>query len=239
MRKTLVLAAGLITAVGSLLGPGALSAAAATTVPHPSSGLAAPAGQSRPGTLTTHYRTVPLSSIPTAARAAVASTRRGPAARPNSSITIVELINVQYGMCVDANNYGPGAGLDGDSVQLYGCFYDPDNHANQWWIPVDTTQGYTELVSLQYGSKCLDADNSRGFIDGAKLQLWDCFDDSVNHANQWWNYGPPNAVGPLQLLWGGGTKVLDANNYGPTAGQNGDKIQLWRYLATDNQRWYQ
>ena len=234
MRKMFLLALGCVTAIGSLLGPAALGATAASAM----SKAAAPAsGHSRPGAIALHYRTVPLSSIPAAARAALAAIRPHATVRPNDSVTIVEFVNVQYDMCLDANNFGATAGGDGDTVQLYGCFGDAVGHQNQWWIPAQSTNGYTELVNLQY-PKCLDADDSRGLVDGAKVQLWNCFNDSVGHSNQWWNFSL-NSTGTLSVLWGGGVKVLDANDFGPSAGQNGDKIQIWRYLGGDNQFWYE
>jgi hypothetical protein len=239
MRKTLTNALRFTTAVGALAGATALATAPATASPAPKVKVAAPASsQPRPGTFMLHYRRVPLSSIPAASRAAIAGAQPKAAAQPNASVYVAEIVNQQYGMCVDANNYGPTAGQDGDTVQLWGCFNDSIRHANQWWLPAQTTSGYTELVNLQYG-KCLDADDSQGFVDGAKVQLWSCFHDSVNHPNQWWNYGPPSNYTVLPLLWGGGAKVLDANNYGPSAGQNGDKIQIWQYLGGSNQIWLQ
>jgi hypothetical protein len=153
---------------------------------------------------------------------------------------VVEMANGQYqSKCLDANNAGSTAGKNGDKVQLWGCFDDPNGHANQWWVPVQTTLGYTELINFQYQSKCLDADNSQGFVNGAKVQLWDCFNDVTNHPNQWWNFGPDGAFSSLPNRWGNGAKVLDANNAGSTAGQNGDKVQIWAFLGGSNQSWFQ
>lgn len=224
------------TALAAVAFLGVQTAGAATQpgAPTTAAGKEARSAVTSNGGLSLRYRAVPTSSLPAAARGAV----RGVVPNSAANIYVAEIISYQYGKCVDANNYGPTAGRDGDVVQLWSCFHDYVGHPNQWWIPVQTTRGWTELVSLQYG-KCLDADNSRGFVDGARVQLWTCFHDSANHANQWWNYGPPSQATSLPSLWGGGSKVLDVNNAGPTAGQNGDKIQLWGWWGGANQRWYQ
>ncbi|MGW0206369.1 RICIN domain-containing protein [Streptomyces sp. NPDC003233] len=73
----------------------------------------------------------------------------------------------------------------------------------------------------------------------AKVQLWGCFNDSTNHPNQWWQYGPTGEYSTLPSLWGGGAKVLDVNNAGSSAGWDWDKIQIWRYLGGSNQFWHQ
>jgi hypothetical protein len=198
-------------------------------------GPGAPAGAVGPG-LSMRSAFVPTSSLPVALRAEMATARGNLAA----TTLVVEMANGQYpAKCLDANSAGTTAGQNGDKVQLWGCFDDPGSHANQWWVPVQTASGYTELANFQYPSKCLDADNSHGFVDGAKVQLWGCFNDESSHPNQWWNFGPDGFFSVLPNRWGSGAKVLDANNAGTTAGQNGDKVQLWRSLGGANQSWFQ
>ena len=106
-------------------------------------------------------------------------------------------------------------------------------------IPAATNY-IAELVNLDYG-KCVDANNagSTAGHNGDKVQLWGCFDNSSTHPNQWWDYGPTGFYSQLTNLWGGATKVLDANNAGSSGGTNGDKIQIWAYLGGSNQFWLQ
>ena len=94
-----------------------------------------------------------------------------------------------------------------------------------------------ELESAKYPGMCLDANGSGSTAghNGDKVQLWSCFDDQTNHQNQWWGFYSDASVASH---WDGGGKVLDANGSGSTAGQNGDKIQIWDSLGGANQHWF-
>lgn len=236
MRRTVKLAVATIAAMSAMVGIVALTGGSASAATTPTTKVTAPASAQRNvPALSLRLIRVPLSAVPARTRAALPA--HSAAVTPNA-VYVAELVSDQYGKCVDANNAGSTAGQNGDKVQLWGCFNDIANHPNQWWLPAQTTSGYTELVNWQFGL-CLDADNSHGFVNGAKVQLWGCFNDSTNHPNQWWNYGPAGGVSTLPSLWGGGAKVLDVNDAGSTAGQNGDKIQVWQFLGGANQFWAQ
>jgi hypothetical protein len=236
MRKNLRLALAAIAATGAVAGLCALGAGPALAAPRPAA--SAPVSKvvhPGAGQLAFRIEKVKTSSMPARARAAMkAAGLKVPAA----TNYIAELVNLQYGKCVDANDAGSTAGTNGDKVQLWGCFNNSSSHANQWWWPYYTTSGWTELINWQYGL-CLDANSSGGFVNGAKVQLWGCFNNSSTHPNQWWNYGPTGFYSQLTNLWGGATKVLDANNAGSSGGTNGDKIQIWAYLGGSNQFWLQ
>jgi hypothetical protein len=176
-----------------------------------------------------HTMTLAAAAVPAKARAALAKAGIRPA-----DILITEILNGQSGRCLDAPTQA--LGVNGNKIQLWDCFNDPNGHANQWWIPVFTTSGYTEIVNLASGL-CLDADNSRGFVNGARVQEWDCFDDSAGHPNQWWNYGPVGFTTILPNLWGNGGKLLDAATQ--SINRNGTLIQIWQSTGAANQRWLQ
>jgi hypothetical protein len=94
-------------------------------------------------------------------------------------------------------------------------------------------------MSLQYPNMCLDADSSGGFVDGAKVQLWQCINNQHTNPNQWWYFGPAGYT-QLPSMWVDHSKALDANDAGPTGGQNGDKVQIWAMPGHgDNQLWNQ
>jgi hypothetical protein len=232
LPRAAVLAAGALAFALS----GALSAAPAHAAGQPAPKPALH-GTVPPAVLALHQQRVPASAMPAPVRAALKAAHLS--VSPNTTTTVVELVSSAYAnKCVDANNAGPTAGLNGDVVQLWDCFNDQANHPNQWWWALQSNDGYTELINWQYGL-CLDADNSQGFTNGSRVQLWSCFDDRTNHSNQWWNFGPHGFYTALPVTWGSASKVLDVNNYGPTAGQNGDKIQIWDYLGGSNQFWLQ
>jgi hypothetical protein len=189
-----------------------------------------------PGGLTLHPMEVPLTSLPAATQKAMRAQGKVTA---QDTIVGYQIVNDKYNKCLDANGSGPTAGQNRDKVQLWDCIANPSK-LNQGWVPWQRTNGYTELVNLEYTdpAMCLDVDTSGGFVNGAKVQLWHCFGDDTNHQNQWWNYALGSNT-PIPVRWNGGTKVLDANVSGPTAGQNGDQVQVWDYLDVDQQFWYQ
>jgi hypothetical protein len=187
------------------------------------------------GNLVLREKQVPVSQMPAAVKAAAEAGHL--TVRPNTSTSVVELVSQAYGKCVDANTGGATAGQNGDVVQLWDCYNDSTNNPNQWWWAAQTDHGWTELINWQYGL-CLDADNGQGFVNGAKVQLWQCYFNSITNPNQWWDFGPHGQYTGLPIMWGTG-KVLDVNDVGPSAGQNGDKIQIWDFLSGSNQYWLQ
>lgn len=138
-------------------------------------------------------------------------------------------------LCLDAKTQD--GGVNGNTVQLFTCL--GTSQPNQFWWPRTTTHGFTELVNVAYQSKCLDADNAGGLTVGHKVQLWDCFNDSLSHANQWWDFGPGDGVTYTALpnLANSASFVLDAATQ--TIG-NGGKVQIWTFSAgASNQLWRQ
>lgn len=226
MRASLALAAG-ATALAVTAGLTALSAGTAAAAS--GAGPAKPAPVAKPTSGDT--RAVPLSSISPALRqqAAAAHLSLGAKAAPAGYVYIVQMRSQMYSSsCVDANNYGPSAGNDRDIVQLWHCYNDSVNHPNQWWIPVQSLSGYTELANYQYQGECLDADSSHGFQNGSQVQLWHCINNETTNSNQWWDYGPyESGYSVLPVDWNNNYRYLDVNDAGPSAGADGDKIQIW------------
>jgi len=164
----------------------------------------------------------------------------GLAVRPNSIPSGAEVFQLRNGanqnLCLDAKTQD--GGVDGNTVQLFTCL--GTGQPNQFWWPRSwTTPGhdvYTELVNVAYQTKCLDADNVGGLAAGRKVQLWNCFDDSVNHANQWWLFGPGDNASYTTLPNKGGGFNLDAATQ--TIG-NGGRVQIWTPTGASNQNWRQ
>jgi hypothetical protein len=211
-------AAAILAAAGSVF----VGAAAASAAPL----AAAPAA---PRSTAAHTMTLSAEAVPAKTRATLAKAGVRPA-----GFLVTEIRNEQSGRCLDAPTQQ--LGIDGNKIQLWDCFNDIKAHGNQWWIPVFTTSGYTEIVNVASGL-CLDADNSRGFVNGAIVQEWACFDDSTGHPNQWWNYGPIGFSTILPNLWGSGAKLLDAATQ--SIDRNGTLVQIWQSLGAANQRWLQ
>jgi hypothetical protein len=198
-----------------------------------------------PGGLSLRWATVSLADLPAAARqrlAASTALNPGDDCRPGPCL-VLELVNQQNNRCLDAATQNINS--NGDKVQMWDCFNDRFNHPNQWWLALNVLEeneyaGSTQLINAQSGL-CLDVDNSRGFVNGAKVQLWQCFDDAGSHPNQWWSFGPHTVPVqtylPLGTLWGGDTKVLDAATQ--QINQNGGYVQIWQYLNGVNQHWLQ
>jgi|GEM_PF-3915423 len=216
----------------ALAGVAAAAVLAVGTSMVPTTAVASPTPAAAGG-LTPRAVPIPVSSLSTTAQAALRAQGRVTA---SDVIWGYRLVNTAYGKCLDANASGSTAGQNGDKVQLWDC----NGADNQYWVPWQTTSGYTELVNLKWTdpAMCLDVDTSQGFVNGAKVQLWHCYGDDVSHQNQWWNYLAGSKTA-LPSLWRGGSKVLDANGSGPSAGQNGDKVQIWDSLGGDNQIWPQ
>jgi hypothetical protein len=243
MRGKRTIAALATAMLGMLIGIGLLAA------PATAAAAAKPTAATRPltqpawvvNTPSPHRVAVKGSQLPASVAATVRSANL--TVSPQATYYIVDLLNQRYQKCTDANNAGSTAGQNGDKVQLWGCFNDSVNHANQWWfamvLPPSGGTVWTEIVNWQYGSKCLDARNNGGFVDGAPVQLYTCLNNATTNPNQYWDYGPVGGYTQLTSLWGNQSKVLDVNDAGSTAGQDGDKIQVWQYLGGTNQFFYQ
>ncbi|HEX4724972.1 MAG TPA: RICIN domain-containing protein [Pseudonocardiaceae bacterium] len=157
-----------------------------------------------------------------------------PGAIPPGSEVFQLRNGANHNLCLDAKTQD--GGVNGNTVQLFTCL--GTGQLNQFWWPRTTTNGFTELVNVAYQSKCLDADNAGGLAVGKKVQLWDCFNDSVGHASQWWDFGPGDGATftTLPNLGGNGSFVLDAATQ--TIG-NGGRVQIWTFNGGNNQFWRQ
>lgn len=140
-----------------------------------------------------------------------------------------EIRNTADNLCLDANDLGPTAGRNGDTVQLWTCY----GGANQSWIPIPHGSGVVWLANAMYPTKCLNADNIGGLAPGHRVQLWDCYDSP----NEQWNVAGLLGNGPNQPLFleaNSQTFALDANKYHLG---NGDNVQIWSFYGANNQRW--
>lgn len=128
---------------------------------------------------------------------------------------------------------GPTAGHDGDKVQLWDCFNDAAQHANQFWIPVEEPGGFEALYNALYQNKVLDADDAGGLSNGKHVQLWDYF--SSNNTNQLWAFDAWYNGETSYLILSDRDFVLDA-----TAQHigDGDQVQIYQPLDGANQFWY-
>lgn len=229
-------AATALLLAGALLTPATEAAAAPTGqggTDRPATTPKAPAGSG----LRARAVKIPVSSLSAATRSALEK-NQGKTLTAASTIWGYQIINVEYGKCLDANVSGPTAGQNGDKVQLWDCV---DNSLNQYWVPWYGVNRYTELVNLKWvdPAMCLDADTTN-YVNGEKVQLWHCFGDEAKHQNQWWNYvAEPDSgtLEPISILWNSdhlSPKYLRANRSGATAGQNGDQVQIWQYLPPED-----
>jgi hypothetical protein len=219
-----------------------LSAALAPTAQAATGSSGAPA-QTKPALAPTHgdpgkavlrVAHVPASSIPAARRKQLI----GPDAVGHlGSYTIYEFqiypVNGTH-KCLDASTSSSYAGQPGDPIQLYSCFNNYTNDANQWWNPINTTGDYVELENWRYPALCLDAIGtvSSNAPDGqAELvycnasdssQLWDWYDFRRTIGN--------SGSGNFSELYYGGNSGYSLAAYDSGAdnpGANGDPVTLW------------
>lgn len=200
----------------------------------PASAAAAPQVHSQTPAATTYsaLRTVqvPASSISPALRTRLAASGVAPA----TTYTGYLLANDTYpaDLCLDANDAGSTAGKNGDKVQLWTCDYTP----NQIWIPLGLEENpaggpSTIMVNDEYGSMCLNADDSSGLANGKHVQLWEC---DVYTDNEYWNFGDMLDGSSAYLGLYSSPYVLDATEDGFG---NGDQVQIWTPLGGANQYW--
>ena len=92
---------------------------------------------------------------------------------------IYKIVNKESGKCLESNlNYSG----NGTPVQLWQCYLDPGNQqwrevrvAAPWYQPLPEAQ----FVNMLTG-QCLDADLGNINNNGARLQLWNCWNDPGN-----------------------------------------------------------
>jgi hypothetical protein len=125
--------------------------------------------------------------------------------------------------CLDASTSSPYKGMQGDPVQLYSCFNDHINHANQWWNPINTSGNYVELQSWAYPDLCLTGQ------PGYFAALAECNDYSPSMYWDWYHFrGAVGASGSgnygelASYQAGYSLAAYDTGSYNP--GQNGDPV---------------
>jgi hypothetical protein len=105
--------------------------------------------------------------------------------KPLGSYTIYEFsIYPVNGMhkCLDASTSSPYKGVAGDPAQLYSCFNDYINNANQWWNPINTTGDYVELQSWAFPDLRLAA------VSTYQAELAECGDNSPSMFWDWYHF---------------------------------------------------
>ena len=177
---------------------------------------------------------VPASSIPAA--------RRKQLIRPDAvahlgDYTIYEFqiypINGTH-KCLDASTSSSYAGQPGDPIQLYSCFNNYTNDANQWWNPINTDGDYVELENWRYPALCLQGIGplSNNAPDG-QAELGYC--DATNSSQLWDWYSFRRTIGNsgsgnfAELYYGGsnGYSLAAYDGGSENPGANGDPVTIW------------
>ncbi|KAG8824032.1 hypothetical protein FRC19_002709 [Serendipita sp. 401] len=144
----------------------------------------------------------------------------------NSPINIQTLaVNSNVAPCLQvAGNY------DGAPVTVGNC--GTSTYAQRTWVVVnggaeENTSNAGPATQIRiYGNKCLDVKDGVD-QDGTKLQIWTCYDGSVN---QLWRV---NGAGDIS--WSGHNKCMDLTDGNTSAGT---VIQIWTcYTGNTNQLW--
>jgi hypothetical protein len=98
---------------------------------------------------------------------------------------VTEVVNGNpYEKCIEAEPLT--AHQDGGFVHVNFC--DPsDLGGNKWWqwewrFEPTRVKG---LYRIHVGAKCVDADNSNGLENGARIQMWECLGGG-QHNQYWW-----------------------------------------------------
>ncbi|KAG8869731.1 hypothetical protein FRC20_000975 [Serendipita sp. 405] len=144
----------------------------------------------------------------------------------NSPINIQTLAaNSNIAPCLQAaGNY------DGAAVTVVNCA--TSTYAQRTWVVVnggaeENTSNAGSATQIRiYGNKCLDVKDGID-QDGTKLQIWTCYDGSIN---QLWQV---NGAGDIS--WSGHSKCMELTD-GSTS--DGTLIQIWTcYSGNTNQLW--
>lgn len=139
-------------------------------------------------------------------------------------------------LCLTTAETGPAAGQNRDRVDVEPCDY----AANQVWLPLQwEAKGtrFTQLVSLRYQSKCLNADNIGGLADSHRTQLWNCYQSP----NEYWDFGDwyqhvkDGQAYPVFVESGRFCLDADKNDFG--SGGAGAQVNIWKQWNTNNEFW--
>jgi len=91
---------------------------------------------------------------------------------------VYNIVNVRYGLCLDADfNH---INQNGDQLQLWTC----NGTGQQEWIYPNLGTPYFTDIFCYFNSNAVDADISKPFGNGTKVQLW--WPNSPTTANQSW-----------------------------------------------------
>lgn len=218
-----------VATAGSLLAFGGVGSAMASNTPARVSTPSARASALARDTLHLRFVKAPATRVPPALKA-----HQVPIGESPDQTSFFQIVNY-YNYCLDANDAGSTAGMNGDKVQLWTC----TGKNNQYWeYGGESASGNFTLINHQYPSKCLNADDAGGLKDGQKVQLWDC---GVDTSNEYWD------VADWATCVDSGfdcTLPLEADNYKWVLDAeaqhigDGDKVQIWTPNGLLNQYWY-
>lgn len=141
------------------------------------------------------------------------------------------------GLCLTAVDTGPVAGKNRDRVDIEACDYAP----NQVWIPEQweaSGSRFTQLVSLRYQSKCLNAQYIGGLANGHKTMLWDCY----RSPNEYWDFADwyhsvTDRGQAYPVFVQSATFCLDADKFDFGDGGDGAPVNIWDQYPAANQFW--
>jgi hypothetical protein len=94
-----------------------------------------------------------------------------------------------------------------------------------WWYHGPIT------LSVKASHRCLDADTNGGGVNGNKVQIWDCNDET----QQWWNAWEEGSSGVFVFVNVKYNKCLDQDTN--TYARDGGKVQLWDCNWLVQQQW--
>jgi GH43 family beta-xylosidase len=103
------------------------------------------------------------------------------------------------------------------------------DNASQKWVAFDLTNGYWKFINVR-SVRSMEIENT-SLVDGGASEQ---FTFSNSDWQQW--KVEPATTGFFKITNKGSGKVLDVNG-GPSAIQEGVKIQQWTWLSGDNQQW--
>jgi hypothetical protein len=86
-------------------------------------------------------------------------------------------------------------------------------------------------LAVNISGRCLDADTTEGGVNGNKVQIWDCNDET----QQWWSAYEEGSSGVFVFVNVKYNKCLDQDTN--TYARDGGKVQLWDCNWLVQQQW--
>jgi hypothetical protein len=207
---------------------GATATAGATASAKPASTATHSLTRGNPGTIVVTVAHVPASSLTAAQRKRLQ--------RPGMTATLGVYTIYEFSIypvngthkCLDASTSSPYENEPGDPLQLYSCYNDYKNHANQWWNPINTDGDYVELENWEYQGLCLE-----GISYSTVAELSYCYSGDYYELWDWYYFrktvGNSGSGNYAQLVWGENTSYSLAayDNDGYSPGQNSDPVTVY------------